>query len=440
MLLNPNGPRPGPRWKDYRVFLAVGVALAVGLLAWLFFPPQPAPAARSAFGRDRGLDVPPAPPAEPARRPSGGLYSAQPMSLDRLKAIFAELASPELAAEVAAAVEAEPALKKAHEEFKASAGPDAPAAEFLQKVAELPEFQKVLNRFTSDPGFSQLWQQLASRADVNRLMREDLPAALARGKAAPGGAGLRASSGAGGSGRAGRYSALAPGGQGEGSRRILTAFAPLSGGGGRAGAQGTEATLARAGGQPSGSGGPGNDIRAAGRADGFASSSGGGAIGKFGAINAAGPGKDAALFLESVLGTMPKNQLDLIVDQCIEHDICDPISACAAAGLFDACKTACAKSPKCNGVVPFPPAAPVTETATGSGTTTATDTNTGTGTGTAPIDLCAGKTCPGNQQCIPSNGRCGCLIGCTRDAPTLDSVSCTCSDDDDDDDGGGACS
>lgn len=280
--------------------------------------------------------------ARPARAASDG-----PMSLDEfLGALESSVPAP-VASTFAKAFIQEPVLRKAMDDFRREKGGKAPAVEFLQRVARLAEFRQVVSQFRSEPGFQRAFLQLAKTPGIDGVIRGVKAALKPSGVLAAAGPiersgtlrrlsslsssrGLASTLAGGASFRATRGAGLvaAASGAGPGSGAAASAT------GGNAGAEGSR--------------GPGG-YNAAGAEPGQL---GGEALTKLAAPTSVDQTRDASRYLASIFASAPKHLREALEHQCFDNDICDPIAACQAAGLYDECKAFCDATPSCSGIIP----------------------------------------------------------------------------------------
>lgn len=295
-----------------------------------------------------------------AARPPAASASASavkdPISLDEFVGLLDKTVEKPLAEKFAKAFMKEAPLQKAWEEYRGKGG-EVPAGEFLQQVARIPEFRQLVNQFRSEPGFKSAFLSLARNPEVDGALR-----ALKGALASPASALAKAGAGKGADAR--RYSAAA------GPRRSVSGTLP--GSSQPAAARGS-ALVASA---PSGlrdAVGPtpiSNNFGAAslGAPSTAGGGGGGGAWGptnkggseggvstKLGPVSTVSKYTDAGSFLESIFATAPKDLKDALLYQCFEKDICNPVEACIAAGMYDRCVAACNDNPACSGIIPPTP-------------------------------------------------------------------------------------
>ncbi|MBI4345361.1 MAG: hypothetical protein HY553_00795 [Elusimicrobia bacterium] len=180
------------------------------------------------------------------------------------------------------------------------------------------------------------------------------------------------------------------------------------------------------------SGGSGDGAARAGTGGGSAAAARGDAhgVGKLAALNATGPDKNTVPWIDSMFRMLTKGQRDLLLSVCLDQDICNPPATCAAAGLYQACVTACNAWPPCTNANVMPATEPTTtsgpttttaggSTTTGPATTTTEATTTSspptTTTTTGPTGQCEFPEPPvwsemlcGNCPNFPGVPTCGC--------------------------------
>lgn len=294
--------------------------------------------------------------------------SKDPITLEEFVGLLDKTVEGPMADKFAKAFMKEPPLKKAWEEYREKAG-EVPAGEFLQRVARLPEFRQLVNQFKSEPGFQRAFLSLARNPEVDGALR------AMKGALGPSGSAL-AKAGAVKGPDARRFSSAA------GPRRSVSGMLP---GSSQPVARGS-ALVASA---PSGlrdAVGPtpiSNNFGAAsvGSAGSGAGGGGGGAWGptnkggseggvstKLGPVSTVSKYRDAGSFLESIFATAPEALRKALEYQCFEKDICNPVEACIAAGMYDQCVAACNANAACSGIIPpTPPTGLVNGPGTGNG-------------------------------------------------------------------------
>lgn len=95
----------------------------------------------------------------------------QPMTLDEFIGLLSKAAPPELAEQVKREFRGNVQLQQAWNVYQNLAGPKAPAVEFVAFIGRIPEFRRLAAKFQGDPGFKQLFAEVAKNPGANSAVR-----------------------------------------------------------------------------------------------------------------------------------------------------------------------------------------------------------------------------------------------------------------------------
>ncbi|MBI4422603.1 MAG: hypothetical protein HY554_02685 [Elusimicrobia bacterium] len=172
-------PFPPFRGSDKRLALALALGVALVTAAAMMGGLSPGPQRRVAgrlpaaiSGKSEPLRRLPSPPdGSSLYQPGPEPDASEEFTLDEFVALLEENAPASVAERLSSAFKEEPALHQSLQEFRSKRGGDAPAREFIQRVARLPAFHKLVSRFSGDPGARQLFKRLARDPEVRGLLR-----------------------------------------------------------------------------------------------------------------------------------------------------------------------------------------------------------------------------------------------------------------------------
>lgn len=360
--------------KDLRVHMVIGaflvaVALGVEIVPELTASPEVS----------RGIAFAGVLPARPmalrlqssAARPVGSSSAREevkgPMSLDEFLGALETGAPALVASKFTKAFLKEPVLRKALVDFRKEKGGDAPAVEFMERVGRLAEFRKVMSQFRGESGSQQAFLQLSKNPEIGAVLKGMTASLKGAGASAVGGADKFAA--------LRRSSSLSSSNSLASSLPAGASFRSTRG----AGLLASAASVGATGSSRIGAGAAGTDGGGTGAGSGFNASNatgsgeqGGENLPQLAAPSSVDKNRNAGSYLASIFASAPKALRDALMHQCDANNICDPVAACEAAGLYDQCKAFCDATPSCSGMLP-----PQT-------TQTASTGNTGNGSGTGP--------------------------------------------------------
>lgn len=299
-----------------------------------------------------GYSISPARPLAPA--PSAAPFAsntgepdAGPMSLDEFLSKLEKSAPAPVAASFAKAFLGHAPLKRVLARAKRE---NAPARDFLRRVTRLPQFRQLMREFRSEPGFQRAFLRLSREVEMNATARgESASASPVAGKRtdAPRNAFRQESRPDTPAGEGSRASARGLAGGGPPAARQSLDLAAW-GYTGALGPRNVPPPPSVAAELTAGSEGPAGDERTA------ASGAGRETIRTLAPLASAGAGREAGPFLDSLFATAPRGLREALLYQCEVNELCDPVGACVAAGVFDLCVAACEANPACGDRGLFP--------------------------------------------------------------------------------------
>lgn len=271
--------------------------------------------------------------------------SPKPLGLEEFIGMAKKAAPQPLAKKFTDEFVGEPALREALVDFRREEGVNAPAADFLKKVARLPEFGDLLGRFRSEPGFRGAFLSLAKEPKAEEALRSI--GSLSTAEAAP----AKRERKAGHKVTAARIS----GQKGLGSE--AAGSSQKVGGSTAVAAPGSSSTGGPSSAAPSSSPSASYDTTSA-NLNGARNAPGVPAIGSthdVGGIkemSSVDRTRDSGNFFESLFATASPELKAKLDYQCTVNNICNPIEACVAAGAWDECVAACNANARCTGILP----------------------------------------------------------------------------------------
>ncbi|MBI4349798.1 MAG: hypothetical protein HY553_23375, partial [Elusimicrobia bacterium] len=248
---------------------------------------------------------------------AGARRGARAMTLKELVALLRREARPEVFERITAAIDAEPGLRKIYDQMKADLGEDdVPLDDFLDRVKDLPEYERVLRRLLEDREAGETLERISGMPGV---APPDTAAQSPRTAAsAPPASTVSVSPGRGRTpARSGLRATL---------RRIAARGRGLSG-------ASTPLLSQRSGGERRTADTPA-------RITGADAS----AVTPLGSLAPIGSTADAMKYLESTFARMPRPNRGKLLSVCENQGVCDPVPACQLANLVDECKAVCAAS------------------------------------------------------------------------------------------------
>lgn len=280
----------------------------------------------------------------------------KPLGLDEFIGLAKRAAPKPLAKKFADEFVGEAALQGALVDFRREQGGSAPAADFLQKVAKLPEFGDLLGKFRSEPGFRGAFLALSQEPRAGAALRSvaSLPSPEAAAKKAERKQGHRVAPQ-----RVAGHKGLSTEAASSASR-VGASPAPTSSSA-SSGASNAPGVSTIPSGTVSDTSSSGFGPRNATPSPGVPSTGKTHELGDLSRLDTVDRTRDSGGFLESLFATASPELRAALDYQCEANNICNPIEACVAAGMYDQCLAACRANVRCTGLLPDAPPQSVTD-------------------------------------------------------------------------------